>query len=296
MLEVVIASVWHSSEKEARKLLPFMKQCDVFSYEESFRKEQELENLEKSWQDLLTPNNTLTKFRKVLRQHLSKIYANPGQLAYILKLLEYGYRDGKILFFAERHNDDINKNKKVWVPNEWKMHLIPILKEGDFEEFFRLQAEWYTECVEETTGRDKNIADNIKKAEDAIRKRFPTFATKEKINYLIQIGADHAPQDYLRDISPEKIRIVEKNLCEDYSKTPEYRLYRAFKQKLPINDEIRRDLLASTILRLPQLLQPLNTNGELEQQILLMSLPNLKEYFLKNRNILVSEINHRHIR
>lgn len=62
MLATTVLKVRHEHEHEAKKLLPYIKECDVFAIENAFVTEGQAQEVEKVWEDLLGSGISLPRF------------------------------------------------------------------------------------------------------------------------------------------------------------------------------------------------------------------------------------------
>ena len=197
MLEVKILKVKHQTQDEARKLLPYIQNTDVYSAESPLTEELAVLN-EADWEKMFSYNWSRSKFERVSIDIIRKTDLDQDRCEYGLTERSYLFRAKIPLLFLERHSTtdlekikDINKRVESLI-----IEGIDLLAKGKVNEF--LQRQW--ESIQlEAIGielRDRNMAHNIELAEERIRQRYPQFKDRNPIRYTAGVGSRHAPERY----------------------------------------------------------------------------------------------------
>jgi len=195
MLEVDILKVTHATEKEAKKLLPYIKDCDVYSPEAAFLSEPEARIREYEWEGLIKSDMNRTRFLKI---KTFQEESDPRILAYSMKEWEYCFRSKKPFWYLERFStqrakelmDDYHKSDSLFHESLVK------LEQGDIEEFFEQNTLYNNLFNSIISKRDQHMGTNLTVAEEQIRERYPQFKDKESLRLAVQIGAYHNIENY----------------------------------------------------------------------------------------------------
>src|SRR3989338_3591492 len=111
MLDITILKTAHGgddcrhAELRARKLIPYIEHCDVFSIESALVTEQTARDIERVWAGVLKSKITRQKFHEGA-QYFVKQERNPTIRAYTTKAYEYVFRNKRALYCSERCPDD----------------------------------------------------------------------------------------------------------------------------------------------------------------------------------------------
>lgn len=207
MLEVHILKVTHGTTEEAKKLLPYIKECDVYSPEFAFGTEKVAKVTEREWLGILS------KSRSKMKEYVLSGCAPPNnpevqQLnAYRLKEFEQVYLNQKPIWFAERFSEnvasDLTERERAMFSNI--NESIRHLPSADESAFYRQMMDALALLAGTCDLRDKHIAANLKQALPYIKELYPTFQTKDPINLTIRIGLMHNIGKYVTDDGELKI-------------------------------------------------------------------------------------------
>lgn len=207
MLKITKLEVVHLGEEEARKLLPFIKNADVYSPESALATEEKDRVGELGWKKILESKMSRTKFSKLRpviegnNKYVEKWnnkYVEKGNNKYAEKELDYLFVNKIPIWFLERGNSErVKILNDLTVASEEGAHiaakdLIQGNITGYVTHFFnslKLQAR-YTEI------RDRDIALNLESAEANIREFYPQIADREPLKLTFNLGALHKPERY----------------------------------------------------------------------------------------------------
>ena len=200
MLEVTILKVTHSGVKEARKIIPFIEQTDVFGIELAYMWEAKAQEVQDFWHDSLSSGVAWNKssFQRKLKGMLP-IYNSEAIKQYSDKICEYAYHHRKPLYFLERFS-----------PHEAK-RLDGIFETGaKFRGLVRTQAffgaklddvleyiwDANTMMMAVNRERDMEMGRNLSDAESNIRGRYKNLAAKDTLRFVLGVGNLHSPEAY----------------------------------------------------------------------------------------------------
>ncbi|NQV91902.1 hypothetical protein HQ489_05505 [Candidatus Woesearchaeota archaeon] len=196
MLEVKLLKVTHAGKKEARKLIPYIQEADIYSPEHAGSTNEMALAMEHDWQRVLSSGGSRKHFQKVTEfglQHLP-----PNQQDYAVSEKVYLFRNEVPIFYLERFTPAEAMKLfgiKQQVDEKFERSL-EVLAQGNVDRF--LEIYWDSLQLEsQTTGiRDKEIATNLEKATSYLSEKFPALASRGKINLVALLGALHNPERY----------------------------------------------------------------------------------------------------
>ena len=230
-LNISVLKVSHSSRSEARKLIPHIKDCDVFSPENAGCSERKAKLLEKTWQDTL--QLPWYKFWKTAR----RIKNCAADNEYMHELFICLYQEKRPIISLERWSEQ----KEFMTPKfieSYNRRLDVIMRqliEGKIEDVIELTKDHIMEIVSMSNERDSHIAANLKHAEQLIRTEIPFLSNKQPIKLTIMLGCMHRLEDYAN------VNVVWKVNKNDHMFELENRLSSDARKKNPMS---RRDILA----------------------------------------------------
>ncbi|MGD0728635.1 MAG: hypothetical protein ABR981_00995 [Candidatus Micrarchaeaceae archaeon] len=193
MLEVTLLKVKHSGENEAKKLLPYIIRCDVYSTEDAGFCANDLKNVQEWWK------NTLKMSRSAANVSFNERSTGIREIdEFGNKRYDYLHRNQKPLLAIERWNkkesDEIKSKVDTYVntSNEsFKFLLI-----DDLKSYFESYTFYLKQLQESVEARDKHIAQNLSKAEEWIRHENPELSKKQTLNLTIELGSGHLPENF----------------------------------------------------------------------------------------------------
>lgn len=209
MLDITILKTAHGgddcrqAELRARKLIPYVENCDVFSIESALVTEKTAKLIENVWAGLLKSKNISRQDFAEGTEYFVKQEQNPTIRAYLKKAYEYVFRNRKPLYCAERWPDDTKANiiRDLWDSGA-RMLLQGLrgMAYGD-DSALRKCYEGSKRMHRFAKGRDVNVGKNFSRAEAIIRETYQQLAGKDPIRLCVQTGAIHRPEFF----SPLKV-------------------------------------------------------------------------------------------
>ena len=241
MLEVNILKVVHSGEHNAKKTLPYIKECDVFGPEMAYAFEAEAQECEKTWENILKLDSR-TKFR----QQLKFTHSDEKESAFWMKVYEYAYLQKIPCWIIERFSQEENKQlmaQRDEINELEKQTTIQYLLQGDLDNYIRERKSLDARFRKITEIRDSQIVQQLNVAEKRIRERYPSLKAKDSLRYTIVIGCGHTPEN-LVDFPVQVYDLINKKSINA-----------RFSISLSKNDqypELDRDIVALGILKLSE--------------------------------------------
>ncbi|MBS3051064.1 MAG: hypothetical protein J4400_02860 [Candidatus Aenigmarchaeota archaeon] len=209
MLDITILKTAHGgndrrqAELRARKLIPYVQSCDVFSIESALVTEETARLIERTWAGVISsPKISCQEFSEGA-EYFVKQEQNATIRAYLRKAYEYAFRNKRPLYYAERWADE---SKASLIGSLWGIGYDKLLAglvavaSGD-ESAFRACYEGSSSMHGFVKGRDINVGENFARAEAVIRENYPQLEKKNPILLCVQIGAVHKPEIF----SPLKV-------------------------------------------------------------------------------------------
>lgn len=249
MLEVTILKGKHDTEDDAKKLLPYIKQCDVYAPESALLLRSEAEKREDVFEKVLAQDLNRNELNVLLEKMEIKSSYHYHYPKYNRKQNEYLYREKKPLWYVERRTSD--ESAKGW---EMRNNADVILKDafitflgGNIEGYLQLFRKRLLLQEELRELRDAHIAVTLASAEDAIRARYFRLAKKEKISFCVSLGAIHRVEDLYLPVQIVSLLDAPTNAME--------RLDHIRIQKVPpqeIDPQVILAVAATQILRFPE--------------------------------------------
>ena len=216
MIDIKLLKVSHGTSREARKLLPYIQEADVWCPENAASTEDEAVMNEKTWQGFLSSGWNRSRFEKDLDRDLSSQNMETQARDYVKTEKSYLYRNKKTIWHLERFSSERSRElleaeaKRERQFEESVYHL----EKGNVKTFLDSHANILRSEIIDIEIRDREVARNIDRAEQEIRKTFPQFEKRDIIYLRGYIGSLHQPEKYSRLLSNGAII----NLPED-SKT-----------------------------------------------------------------------------
>lgn len=207
MLDVTIYKVSHGgiNEKEtmehARKLIPYVKNSDVFSLEISVYSEEEAAAFSRFWNKVLeNPGSTREGVRKMMEKDPNTPHYSLHRL-YTFTLVDYFFRNNVGIWFAEQFPTALEARKTnleihLALNNLFSSTRALERKQIGSEEKYYESNKFLRKIA---NYRDYIIGNVAKKAEPLIREIYPRLRDKEVIRWGIPIGSVHAPEKYIPD-------------------------------------------------------------------------------------------------
>lgn len=260
-LEVTILRVKHGGISEAKKLLPYIKSCDVWAPEYGMCSEEEAQKTESEWVKSLTESRT-----QVLR-HLESLPVYGGALLkkYHTKQFDYLYISQKRIWHVERCTPEEEQILIQLYTSQHELGTISYkaLLDRNFKDFF----DFHLQALEhESQGRelrDKIMARNLSSAEARIKETY-ALEDKDPLRLIVPIGGLHRIEKY----SPIPVcSIIE---LRGEPQTAEDALIKAREQGRS-SEELKPYILAFGASLLPKE----RREGLTEQQMMRMSLEEL---------------------
>ena len=196
MLEITLLKVNHFGERQARKLLPYIMDCDAFSQEAFGLTEDSATENEKNWRDLIESEISRSRVVSTFCPGEDK---HPRVLEYLMKVSDYLFRQKRPQFYTERwrNSGELMKMRRLAEEGSFvEDRGLTKISQGDYEEGISLFYEGVKKIMASSRMRDKNIAGNLGTAEGILRANYPRFADKNKIKLTLELGSFHRPEKY----------------------------------------------------------------------------------------------------
>lgn len=235
MLEVTLLKVFHRGEDNARRMLPYVSGCDVYSIESSCCTEQMAVTLEKEWKNERLKLSR-TQFLRLMERDMNSVQRNEDALKFGLKIRDYVFRAGKPIAIVERFSTEETRRLLSYMTMALtrtnKAHAL--LSEGKLDGFMVEMKKGVAILAHVAKVRDMHIAENISSMEGALRLQNPELREKETIHLTVSLGGAHEPEKYCKI----PIRVV------DLSKDHKEKLMGLMPNSVRPRDYSERDILA----------------------------------------------------
>jgi len=196
-LDITILKVAHSGADEAKKLVPYIRQCDVYSPEAAFETKHGAEFAEREWVTALTDKNMYGQAMQNLVSLAQSAEMPDG--AYALEEQVLLLRERKPKWHVERFSSRMKisplteKYRGFFVT---AARAFDALRKGDVNAYVQWMYEATKAKVEVVDERDRHISAQLLKCEDGIRKTYPHIED-DLIKITVRLGALHRPEHYL---------------------------------------------------------------------------------------------------
>ena len=185
MLEIVVFKTAHRGKTEAKKLIPHIKECDVFSLEATCVSEQEARENEGRSSKSMDSKMSRLAFLKALKPNLEFAVPDTESRKYVEQAMDYLFSLKVPLYMAERWQDigEANETMETYSLGNEKFVLgINMIAQGEETKGIALCYEGSLAQIESIRKRDQNVANNLNRAEEIIRETYAKLADKPKIN------------------------------------------------------------------------------------------------------------------
>ena len=172
MLEVVILKTFHGgrikaeAEQNARKLLPYIQSCDVFSIEAAFMTREEAEAEEHGWATLISLDVSRARIMEALEHFYQKeirMGISHSDMRYHTKLEEYLLRQKKLLYYTERWEDLNERDRLKKLSEETDSKFcggLALISQDKIEDGLALLYDGIQLQITSSRPRDRHIAHN----------------------------------------------------------------------------------------------------------------------------------------
>ncbi len=237
MLEVKLLKVTHSGKKEAKKVLPYLDNADIFGLEVSNLTEEEASLKEANFEKVLTTGVSKDKFFRSLKANLERSGMHSGMRKYQTTIYGGVFMKKLPLWhlerFGVRRRDELMSSRGEYLD---KMELCyELTTRGDEDNFLKVYWEGLNMNKQMSIERDKEIARNIDQAEERIRSRYNNLRDKESVRMVAMVGSEHFPEKFTNH-PVEIVNLVSKEI------TPMTRLYSTLRSGMSF-EESRQILL-----------------------------------------------------
>ncbi len=217
-LDITILKVSHSGADEAKKLVPYIQQCDVYAPEAAFGTEYGAKFAEREWITALSDDKM---YRKAMQNLVSRAQSLECELldqAYALKEQVILLRERKPKWHVERFSSRMkispltDKYRGLFVA---AARSFDALRKGDVNAYVQWMYEATKAKVEVVDERDRHIANQLLQCEEGIRETYPHIED-DLIKLTIRVGALHRPEYYLEG-PVQVVSLTEPDEREPYS-------------------------------------------------------------------------------
>lgn len=197
-LEITLLKVWKEGETEAKKLLPYINNCDVYGAENAMCTEEGAARFDSDWAWALK-NSSRTAMRDVMSRLFDKYFLkqSPHIKRYGVKQFDYLFVANRLIWTLERFTpEEAEKLKTMTRESDENLSLAnKLFWQGnpDFLNFLLRGLESREHGIEL---RDRNMGKNISEAEERIRKAYPELCDKEPLRFTCTVGGLHQPEKY----------------------------------------------------------------------------------------------------
>lgn len=219
MLEVTILKVAHgntpstSGEQEARKLIPFVQECNIFGMEFSYMTEKDARAIEMFWTGLLGISRSCANEEIAAWQSRAENGGRFPDGGYIAAEFDHLHCNGVPLFIPERwpYGTDVRETCKQYLRGiSLYEEGIHSLSSGNAKGGIRLAYEGVVLCVRSNERRDAHMAEVIRSAEENIRSFYPDLS-EDPLKYCVALGAAHRVEDLL-ERDPLVVSLLPKSM------------------------------------------------------------------------------------
>lgn len=194
MLKIRRLKVYHMGEQEARKLLPHIKETDVYSPETANDVETALLDWETKWKDILASDMSRTKFNQIMGYGPM----DPRMMAWAKAQNDYLFVGKVPIWSLERSTPDESKKiteLKSAADDRLRQGLLNLFS-GNPQQYLQQSYDSLVLQVQYTDARDKVIGKTLQDAESRIRSFWPQIAKREPLRLTMVLGAVHTPEKY----------------------------------------------------------------------------------------------------
>jgi len=238
---------------EAKKLLPYIKACDVYSGETAGLTEESARITEENWKDIHRWNLTKTAFYREIVPRFGQD-RNPEMGAFTRKHAEYLFLEKKPVWCSERLTaQEMQEERENWQKG---MHMgaaaKKLLVEDKLQEFLEAYHAQHQLLADAIKIRDKNIAKNLQTAEQYLRAEHPSLSAREPLRLTLHLGREHFPEEHMTGPKPKIIALAPSYTSPQDQRTHELDL-RIFKACYngTYDLEVKQDLLELAQALLP---------------------------------------------
>ena len=230
-MKITILKVAHAGEREPRKLLSYIKECDAFSVEWAGCYEPHAEKFESIWLTLLGKADRITRsgFLQIYDTTLMSDTNEPFTFRqYKRAIFDYMFVNRVPLCFTERwqaegYSKNVMSAYRLGTSNA--KNGLELLKDGK-EEGLRRAYEGWKLAFNSVAERDRNIAANLGRMESLLKTRYPHLAERN-IKLCVAIGHSHQVEKHaevecveLMDMSDPVTRLVVRMEDMAYNHAP----------------------------------------------------------------------------
>jgi len=197
MLDVTLLKVFHRGEDNARRMLPYVSGCDVYSIEASCCSEQMATTLEKEWKNERLKLSR-TQFLKLMERDMNSVQRNEEAKRFGLKLRDYVFRAGKPIVMVERFSTEESRKLLAYMTMALTRiaNATALLAEEKLDSFIVEMRKGVAVLAFVSKARDRHIGATISGIESKIRADHPELAGKDTIQLTMSLGGVHEPEKH----------------------------------------------------------------------------------------------------
>ncbi len=196
MIYVKLLKVVHTEREEARKLIPYIKEADIWCPEYAGLTDDMAKVMEADWEVMIRSTLSRSTFLRKTEEGLQ--FLPPNQRRYVLGQADYLFQNKVLIWYLERftpekaatvHSLKAESNLKFGIS-------LRELGQGQINHFF--SEYWESLKLEKKSCelRDQEVARNIDLLERMIPQRYNRFMNKD-IQAVVAIGGAHHPERYV---------------------------------------------------------------------------------------------------
>ena len=195
MLTITLLKVTHSGRAEAKKLHPFIENCDVFAPENAYCSVADAVECERQWQQDLKSGRSRAHMKEVIAGW--SLFCTSDERYYKEIFWKSMYQFRKPAFYLERFAPDVSRRleERKTEANTLSESALDELALGRVDEFLRMDWQALQIANDVNAVRDREMARNLDGAETELCKKYSHLSANIKLTGLV--GSVHTPERYM---------------------------------------------------------------------------------------------------
>ena len=187
---ITILKTGHHERSEAKLLLPYIREADLYCPEIAVGSEEECTKLENDWDEVLGAGYSLTKYRRVSQERMQR-----GKMGPFMNLeREYCFRGKLPIRYIQRFPDKELIEKEYTRFRELQHKSRTLLRREDLEGYLSNQEEIFHILVPLMFIRDLEMARNL----DTIEAYAVEKTGKDNPHVVCAVGSSHEPEVFMQ--------------------------------------------------------------------------------------------------
>ncbi|MFA4886848.1 MAG: hypothetical protein WC595_01420 [Candidatus Nanoarchaeia archaeon] len=196
MINITHLQTRHAERGNAKKLEPYLAKAHVYAPEFAALTEEGALAEETRWRERLSTGGSVAAFEKETRSRFSHL--SPDQAEYALAEWVLCFKHKVPVWYLERMST-FQAGRVYELDGKVNSELeqgLQALEKGEIDRFLDFERKSLEYEAKRDKLRDREVGQNLQRAEQQIRMRYSELAAKDPIDFIFGMGKFHKPEKY----------------------------------------------------------------------------------------------------